>query len=63
MYNDPTNPYGSCAGSTGGGDDFGGNSVQTDSPPLNPGDDGYWRLIDGIWRWMTEPLIKTAITT
>ena len=63
MYNDPTHPYGSCSGSTGGTADFGDDSVQLDGSTLIPGDDGYWRLIDGIWRWMTEPLARTAVTT
>jgi hypothetical protein len=61
MHNDPTNPFG--YGSTGGSDDFGNDSVQVDGPPLNPGDNGYWRLINGIWRWMTEPLTRTAVTS
>jgi hypothetical protein len=63
MQNDPTHPFGSHSGSTGGSYGFGADSVQLDGPPRNPGDDGYWRLLDGIWRWMTEPLTRTAVTT
>ena len=60
MYNDPTNPYGSeYPGYTGGTADD--DSVQTYYSYGTPEGDGYWKLIGGVWRWITEPLARTAV--
>lgn len=60
MYNDPTNPYDNqYPGYTGGTEDD--NEVQGD-PYGTPEGDGYWKLIGGVWRWITEPLARTAVT-
>lgn len=59
MYNDPTNPYRdedpACTG--------GISEVETDMRFGDPEDDGYWKLIGGVWRWITEPLGRTAVPT
>jgi hypothetical protein len=54
MFNDPINPYGT--------EDYEDDSIPPEEPPLIPGGEGYWRLIDGIWRWMTEPTSNTAVS-
>lgn len=62
MYKDPANPYGIYdSGYTGETEEPG--EVQPDETLLNPGGDGYWWLVSGVWRWITEPLGRTATTT
>ena len=52
MYNDPTNPY----------EDPTTPPTSTNTYPNygDPDGNGWWELVGGVWRWMTEPLPRTA---
>jgi hypothetical protein len=41
MYDDPFDPFATTTNLT---------------PPRDPGGNGWWQLVGGVWRWMTEPL-------
>ena len=56
MYNDSTNPYEYP-------DYTGGTTTQTTTQFGDPDGNGYWALIGGMWRWITEPLARSATTT
>jgi hypothetical protein len=45
MFDDPFEPY----------------EEPNPEPLLIPGGDGWWQLVGGVWRWMTEPLPRPAI--
>lgn len=59
MYNDPANPYNDPSYSGGTTDP---DEVEADAQ-FEPERDGYWRLIDGVWKWLTEPLGRSATVT
>lgn len=64
MYYDPANPFENTdpayTGGTDGTTDSG--EAQPDEENFDPGGDGYWQLINGVWKWLTDPLGRTATT-
>ena len=51
MEPDPTDPFGPPPGD--------GNPDEKD-PMEGVAGPGWWALIDGVWRWMTDPVPKTV---
>ena len=64
MYYDQTDPYGGGyydpydpGGTTT--DPTGTTGTSTTRPPPKLGGHGWWVLVGGVWRWVTEPISRT----